>query len=362
MNDSIRVLHTEWSDGWGGQEIRILNEMLAVRERGVMAFLACRENARIREKALEQGIPVFTLPFRGNTDLKTLFGLMRIIRREKIDIVNTHSGKDTWVGGLAAKLTGRKFLRTRHLSNPINPSRLNFINEIADFIITTGSGVREDLIRNNRIRPDRIASVPTGVDADLFDPSRYDRAAERQRLGISEGEIAIGALGVIRGVKRHEDFIRAAEILNKKHDRLRFFIAGDGPIRKDLEKLIGELRLDNFKILGHIEQPAGYLSALDIFVNSSANEGVPQAVIQALMMRKAVVATDAGSTSDLHEDNFLLVDPLAPERLAEEIEALILQREKREEYGRKSREPMLRDFSDDTMGERIVEIYRKVLQ
>ncbi len=131
MNDSIRVLHTEWSDGWGGQEIRILNEMLAVRERGVEIYLACRENARIQEKALEQGIPVFTLPFRGNADLKTLFGLMRIIRRKKIDIVNTHSGKDTWVGGLAAKLTGRKFIRTRHLSNPINPSRLNFINEIA---------------------------------------------------------------------------------------------------------------------------------------------------------------------------------------------------------------------------------------
>ena len=358
----IRVLHTEWSDGWGGQEIRILNEMLAVRKRGVEVFLACRENARIREKALEQEIPVFTLPFRGNTDLRTLGGLIGIIRREKIDIVNTHSGKDTWVGGLSAKLTGRKFIRTRHLSNPINPSRLNFINEIADFVITTGSGVREDLIRNNRIKPERIASVPTGIDAELFDPSQYDRETERRKLGISDDEIAIGALGVIRRVKRHEDFIRAAAILNKKYGKLRFFIAGDGPIRKDHEALTTELKLDNFTFLGHTDRPAGYLSALDIFVNSSANEGVPQAVIQALMMRKAVVATDAGSTSDLYDDNFLLVDPLAPERLAEGIETLLTSKEKREAFSRKSREPMLSNFSDETMAERIVEIYRKVLQ
>jgi len=68
-------LHTEWSNGWGGQEIRIINEMLAVREQGIEVFLACRENATIHHKALEHQIPVFILPFKGNTDLKTLFAL-----------------------------------------------------------------------------------------------------------------------------------------------------------------------------------------------------------------------------------------------------------------------------------------------
>ena len=130
----IRVLHTEWSDGWGGQEIRIINEMIALREKKIEVFLACRDHSTIKQKALQNNIKVFILPFRGNIDLITLFHLKKIIKQYSINIVNTHSGKDTWVGGLAAKLAGIKFIRTRHLSNRINPSRLNFINELADYI------------------------------------------------------------------------------------------------------------------------------------------------------------------------------------------------------------------------------------
>ena len=152
----MKVLHTEWSDGWGGQEIRIISEMEILREMGVELVLATRENAKIKKEAQKRGFKVYTLPFNGKFDFKTFFSLKNIIKKENIDIVNTHSGKDTWVGGLAAKTSKIKFIRTSHLSNPINPSRINFINELADFIITTGSGVREAMIKNNRIKPNKI--------------------------------------------------------------------------------------------------------------------------------------------------------------------------------------------------------------
>ena len=87
----IKVLHTEWSDGWGGQEIRIINEMIALRQQGVEVYLACREESKIKEKAIENNIKVFILPFRGNIDFKTMFSLIKIIKKNKINIVNTHS-------------------------------------------------------------------------------------------------------------------------------------------------------------------------------------------------------------------------------------------------------------------------------
>ena len=119
MKKEIKVLHTEWSDGWGGQEIRIINEMIAVREEGIEVFLACRDNSKIKNKAIENNIKVFLLPFKGNLDFNTIYKLIKIIKEYNINIVNTHSGKDTWVGGIAAKLSGAKFIRTRHLSNII---------------------------------------------------------------------------------------------------------------------------------------------------------------------------------------------------------------------------------------------------
>ena len=62
MSKLIRVLHTEWSDGWGGQEIRIINEINTMRSSSVEVFLACKESSVIRKKALESNIKVFILP------------------------------------------------------------------------------------------------------------------------------------------------------------------------------------------------------------------------------------------------------------------------------------------------------------
>ena len=79
MSKTIRVLHTEWSEGWGGQEIRIINEMKMIRSEGVEVYLACRENSMIKDEAIANKIEVFVLPFRGNVDLITLLKLKKII-------------------------------------------------------------------------------------------------------------------------------------------------------------------------------------------------------------------------------------------------------------------------------------------
>lgn len=363
MDDKIKVLHTEWSDGWGGQEIRIINEMLSVRDLGVEVFLACKENAKISAEAKKHDIKTFHLPFRGNADIKTFMALRKIIKEHGIDIVNTHSGKDTWIGGICAKMCGAKFIRTRHLANPINPSRTNFINELADFVITTGERVKDAMIKNNRIKKEKIASIPTGADESMFDPKIFNKNLCKKELELKDNELAIGALGVIRRVKRHIDFIHAAKILSQKYDNLKFFIAGDGPIVKDIKEAIQKEGLEKtFFLLGHTNEPAKYLSSLDIFINSSESEGVPQAVIQALMMKLPIVATDVGSTKDLFfEDNFILAKPLSPEDLADKIEILIKDESLRKSYTDKSRDYAVENFSKKAMGNKVYDVYRKVL-
>ena len=80
MIKTIRVLHTEWSDGWGGQEIRIIHEMKMMRSEGVEVYLACREKSMIKDEAVASNIKVFVLPFRGNVDFITLLKLKKIIK------------------------------------------------------------------------------------------------------------------------------------------------------------------------------------------------------------------------------------------------------------------------------------------
>jgi len=357
----IKVLHTEWSDGWGGQEIRIVNEMLAVREQGVEVFLACKDNSKIKKKALEHGIKVFVLPFRGNVDFKTMFSLIGIIKKYNIDIVNTHSGKDTWVGGFAAKISGSKFIRTRHLSNKINDSRLNFINELADFIFTTGESVRSDMISLNRINPEKIISIPTGIDEKIFDPSLFNREDERSQLNLDKNIISIGIVAVIRKFKRHDLFVEMAAELLKRHDRLSFFIAGDGPIRKEIEDKILKMNLsESILLLGHVDEPAKLLASLDIFtLTSDSKEGVPQSVMQALLMNKKVVATDAGSTRDLHKDeNFSLVDTNNLDALIDATESIIIDT-KNDKVN--TREYIVNNFSKTCMTDKIMKVYTELV-
>jgi len=361
VNKVIKVLHTEWSDGWGGQEIRIINEMIAVREQGIEVFLACRDHAIIKQKALENNIKVFTLPFRGNADFKTLFSLRAIIKEHSIDIINTHSGKDTWVGGLAAKLADAKFIRTRHLSNPINPARTNFINELSDYIFTTGESVRTDMIDHNRIKSEVIESIPTGIDANLFDPDKFNKQVCRSQFNIQDDEIAVGIIAVLRQFKRHDLFIEMAKKLIKKYPdkRFKFLIAGDGPGKKTISKLILDCQLSNSVImLGHVDDVPVLLSALDIFVLSSdSKEGVPQSVMQALFMGKSVVATNSGSTRDLLDsNNFQLVDTNSSFALVKGV-SYYLDGDKIEKI-----ESLIEDrFSLDFMSKRIVDIYNQLL-
>ena len=362
MNKKIKVLHTEWSDGWGGQEIRIINEMIALREQGVEVFLACTNHAQIKQKALDNGIKVFLLPFRGNADFKTLFSIKKIIQENQIDIVNTHSGKDTWVGGLAAKLAGVKFIRTRHLSNPIKPSRSNFINELADYIFTTGEGVRLDMINNNRIKPEKIQSIPTGIDADIYDQDNFDRKACRDLFQFQDDQIVIGIIAVLRQFKRHDRFLNMVRNLidNNTEKNIHFVMAGGGPQQENLASMINDLELqDNVSMLGHVSNVPELLQALDIFVlTSDSGEGVPQSVMQALLMKTAVVSTDAGSTKDLYNENsFILIDKDSQDELNEACNKLVNSRDLRNQYANNSRNYALDNFSKVRMTEKIMKVY-----
>ena len=361
---SISVLHTEWSDGWGGQEIRILGEMLLLRERGASVYLSGRPHAQITREAKRHGIMTFDLRFRGMLDFMTMIKLVKIIKKHQISIVNTHSGKDTWLGGIAAKLGGAKFIRTRHLAIPINPSRFNFINSLADHIITTGDTVREAMIRDNRILTGRITSIPTMPNHEKFDPKNYNRLEQRNRLGLDPRHVAVGIVGVLRRVKRIDLFICMAEKVSRMNNNARFFIVGEGPLAGDLKTMVKQKQLEDVVFFtGHLDEPAELMAALDVYTQTSDSETTTQTIPQALLMGLPVVSTDVGSIRQIHDnDNFILVQHGDVEVLAREVLRLVESEDCRKLYASKSRASVKSDYSADKMADKILEIYHQLLE
>lgn len=360
---SVTVLHTEWSTGWGGQEIRIINEARGVAAHGHRVVIVAGPDCRILGQARSAGLPTYTLPMRRAMDPGAVLRLARIIRREHVDILNTHSSVDSWIGAFAAKLTGIKLVRTRHVSSPLSRHPLNFVHRMPDVIVTTGEAICRQLIEHNGLRADRVISVPTGVDTAHFSP-RPCTAEFTTGLGLRPEVKIVTAVGVLRGFKRHDVLVNAAAHLHARPD-LCVLIAGEGSQREPLEQLIHQLALtERVRLLGHVDDIRPLLSCSDVVVSSSgSHEGVPQALAQALAMARPVVATDAGSTAELvvHERTGLLVPPNDPAVLAAAIERMLREPSLARDCGTRGRTHVLEHYSYEGMIERVIALYNALL-
>jgi glycosyltransferase involved in cell wall biosynthesis len=199
----------------------------------------------------------------------------------------------------------------------------------------------------------------------VISPSKYDRKKEREKFGIKENQIAIGILAVLRQFKRHDLFLKMAKEISKKYPKTIFLIAGDGPQKENIKKMIKELGLENkVKMIAHTKEPEKFLASIDILVlTSDSKEGVPQSVIQGLMMEKCVIASDVGSVKDLYDGkNFILIKPNDLNDLVKAVEKVIENKELRDKYSKNARKFVVENFSKNKMANKILKIYKNLLK
>jgi glycosyltransferase involved in cell wall biosynthesis len=361
----LRILHTEWSDGWGGQERRIISEMAGMASRGHHVVLATRPQCRIAAEAAKIGIPVLLLPMRNKADLGSIIPLARYLSREGIQVVNTHSGVDSWIGAFAAKLARTPALvRTRHLNIPLKRNWMNFVHYMANRIVSCGQTMKSQLVGGCGFPPEQVTSIPTGIDFARFAPAR-SRSQVRQELGIAEDEFAVLMVGVIRSVKRHEIALRAFQVFLEKHPGAQLLLAGEGPMRERMVELAAELGITGkVRFLGHREDVPDLMAAADLLLLTSRSEGVPQAVTQALGLGLPVVATAVGGVPELiiHERTGLLVPPEDPHAAAEAMLRVADDAQLAARLGEAGRRHALAEFSLDAMLDNTESLLNALLQ
>lgn len=338
----MRILHTEASNGWGGQEIRILREAEGMRQRGHTVVFAVTTGAQLGVKAREQGFQVYEFPLMMKHAFTAVYRLISIILREKIEIINTHSSADAWLGGIAARLTGRKVIRTRHLSTPSRPgwnSRVLF-NKLADATVTTCEKVAEILRKQAELTPERCLSIPTGVDISAVKLEAGDREKFRKQWGFAEGDCVVGTVCVLRSWKGIEDFLAAAKIL-KEQKQIKWVIVGSaGPNEPDFRDLWEKWGLqDSVFFTGYMNKPHLALAGMDIFaLLSTAHEGVSQASLLAAYLQKPLVTTTTGGLPEVCLDGKTgyLVPIKAPQEVADKVLALSKDPALRKEMGQRA--------------------------
>ena len=285
----MRILHTESSLGWGGQEIRILTEAAGMIGRGHEVTLACVHGARIFAEAPRFGVPVTALPI-GRKRPQGVIALRRFLAKHPVDVINAHSSTDAWLAALACRAltVPPPLVRTRHISAPVPHDRLTrwLYTRATAQVVTTGEAIRSALIREIGVAPARATSIPTGVDPARFAPR--DRREARRSLHLPEAAPLIGICATLRSWKGHRFLVEAVPLL-ARHDAL-VLIVGEGPQREALQQQITALGLgDRVRLVGNRDDVAPWLAALDVFaLPSYADEGVPQALVQAMFVGAAL--------------------------------------------------------------------------
>ena len=359
----LAVVHTEASLGWGGQEIRILSESQGMIRRGHDVRLLCPAEARIYREAPAWGIPVTALPI-GRKRLAGVRALAGWLGSHRCDVVNTHSSTDAWLAALALAMLRRPcpMVRTRHISAPIprNLASRWLYERATAHIVTTGEALKRQLVEVNGFTAARIESVPTGVDAKRFCPG--DRAGARRALGLPEKAFLVGIVATLRSWKGHRFLVDA---LAQLPEDVQMVIVGDGPQREALERQVDERGVrTRVRFAGNQADVVPWLQALDAFaLPSYANEGVPQALVQAMPVGLPCITTTAGSISELaeHEATALVVPAQDAHALASALRRLYDDAGLRARLGEAARRHCAERFSYERMLDRMEAVYRSVV-
>jgi glycosyltransferase involved in cell wall biosynthesis len=357
----VKILHTEASCGWGGQEIRILEESSGLIGRGHEVSVACPAHARMAAEAARFGVAVTPLPI----EFKTLAGFRAVrehLAATRPDVVNTHSSADSWLVALACATlpSPPAIVRTRHISAPVSANMANrWLYRQAARVATTGESLRRHLVETLGLDPAQVVSVPTGIDTQRFAPG--DKAAAKAAVGLDPQHRHLGIVATLRSWKGHLFLLDAFAQLARPD--LRLVIVGEGPMRGPIDEKVAALGLGERVILaGQRTDAERWLQALDVFcLPSYANEGVPQAILQAMLCALPIVTTPVGAILEAVTDqrSALVVTPKDANALANAIARLLDDTTLAASLGAEARRVASADFSKEAMLDRMESLFRQ---
>jgi glycosyltransferase involved in cell wall biosynthesis len=337
----LSIVHTENSCGWGGQEIRILTEARGMQARGHRVTLIAPPEAPIAAAGARMGLAVAPLPIQRKRP-HCLIALL----------------------ACATLAAAPPIVRTRHVSTTVGNrigTRWLYVHAIAH-IVTTGEALREQLARDNGIPRGHMTSVPTGIDLARFVPG--EAAAARARLGLP-ARPALGIVSTLRSWKGHEYLFEALARDRAAWTGWQVIVVGDGPYRDRLDRRLAALGLtDEISFVGQQEDVVPWLQALDLFVLPSyGEEGVPQAIMQAMACALPVVSTTVGAIAEAVADGItgLLVAPRSPAALGAALARLRDDAALRSRFGAAGRARAEREFGIERMLDAMEAVFRRVL-
>lgn len=366
----IRVAEFTNSFYLGGTEGQVVELLRSLPKHYRLSVAVLNEAGPLLEIVHQLGHVPTAFPLRGSVGRPhTAVQIARLARwllREKVELVHAHDFFSTLLAVPAARLARCKVLVGRldlaHWQSRVQRIALALMTRMADHVIANAQAIRQMLIDDEKIEPNRISIIHNGIDLARFD--------ERVKSGLAAplphtggDAIALLVANMNHPVKRQEDFLVALAHARAQGQRVQGFLVGDGPRRSQLEQLVGELGLEGAAhFLGHrSDVPALYASATVGILCSNA-EGLSNAIIEGMAAGLPMVVTKVGGNPELitHRERGLLVPPEQPFDLSSALSWILTNRSAAREMGATARRYVEEELSVARLAQEHDRLYQRV--
>ncbi|MFC1698427.1 glycosyltransferase family 4 protein [Candidatus Omnitrophota bacterium] len=339
----LRIMHIVTQLELGGAQNNVLDILRLLDKDRYTVYLASSDQGPLAKKA--QRLPgvktVFlsslTRPINPVLDLLTLFKLITLFKKERINLVHTHSSKAGILGRWAARIaavpiivhTVHGWSFHEHL-NFLTKSFYRFLERMTakftDQLISVSYSDINKGLSNSITTENKYTLIRYGIETNQFSNCDIDIKQKKKQLGLSQDAPIVGMVACLKPQKSPQDFVRAAALVLKKNPQTQFLLIGDGILRKKVERAVYDLNLQaNFFLTGWREDIPEIMRCLDLLVLSSLWEGSPRVFLEAMSSKLPIVAYNVDGVNEVIKDgrNGFLVQPQDTAGLAAGVNRLL---------------------------------------
>lgn len=361
---ALKILQLSSEKSWRGGEQQIAYLILYLKSKNVDVVVCARKNSAFSTWCSENEILCYNLGFKNGVDIKTALRIKQIAEKEKVDIINSHSGKSHSLAYLASKFgLDKPMVVHRRVDFPLKTrgfslAKYNYKN--VKSIICVSNAIAS-LVKQIVQNPERVATVYSGIDPQRFNhdsPTGYIH----KEFNIDRSKMLIANISAIAPHKDYETFLLTVRDVSVVRNDCHFLIVGDGSLESETQKLAKALKLDDrVTFTGFRKDIADLFRELTLFLITSDNEGLGTTVIDALYNRIPVVATRAGGIPELviNEKQGYLCDIGDYRCLAAKINYLLDSEKLRAEMAENAFQRS-KKFTNEQMGAGVLKIYREI--
>ena len=360
----IRVMHLVFTLGQGGMEHGVLKIVNGLDPQCIASSICSTTPADPSMSAMVRGdVSVIELNRRPGNDPRIVWEIYRVLKRERPDVLHTHAWGTLLEGLLAGRLAGVPVIaHGEHGTLQLRPRQIRAQRwgwRHADQLLSVSSRLAERMSQDVGFPLDRIRVIRNGVNLTRFAGPRP--AAARAAFGApDDATVVLGAVGRLVEVKDHASFIDAVHTLRTRGRNVFAVIAGEGPLRRELDDRIARVGLEGtVRLLGHRPDVEAVFAGIDIFVQPSKSEGMSNTMLEAMASGLPVIATAVGGADEMviEGSTGILVPPGDATRLADALDDLVCGESRRQGMGQAARTRARDEFSLDRMVERYQSFY-----